>query len=214
LEVLAVNDQPSAVQLLSPIGDAHVDTAHVVLQWQAATDVDGDALSYLVIYGTDRTLTAPADSGRTTATSFAIPDNRIKPRQHYFWRVLTSDGLSPAVASAIDSFLTLPPTSVAGALGGPQDFDLAQNYPNPFSLQAGTTTIRFSLPQPAFVSLDIHNALGQKIASVVQSTLPAGQHQYAWQGVDDTGRRISSGIYWINLRAGEFQALRKMIVVK
>ncbi len=216
VEVLAVQDRPSAAVLLSPIGDARVDTLEVSLQWRASADPDGDALSYLVIYGTLRALTAQIDSGRTTNTSFAIPNDSIKPGRRYYWRVVTFDGFTPAVPSAIDSFTTFSPTGVADREERPLQFELAQNYPNPFSLSAGAraTTIRFNLPQPAFVSLEVHDALGRKIASLKQAPLPAGQHEVAWNGVDASGKRISTGIYWINFSAGGFQALRKIMVVK
>ena len=215
VEVLAVQDRPSAATLMSPIGDARVDTLNVALQWQAAVDPDGDALSYLVVYGTLRTLTAQVDSARTNNTSFVIPNDFIKPGRRYYWRVTASDGFTPAVASAIDSLITGPTSAVAENETLPLQFALSQNYPNPFSLQrANATTIHFSLPQPAYVALDIHNRLGQRIARVLQAQMAAGPHEVAWNGMDETGRRISSGIYWINLSAGALQARRKILVVK
>lgn len=216
MEVLAVQDQPTAAQLLSPVGDAREDTLNVSLQWQAAADPDGDALSYLAVYGTLRTLTSQVDSGRTTDTAFTIPNDFIKPGKRYYWRVVAFDGFTPPVPSAIDSFSTIPRTGVTERADAPLQFDLSQNYPNPFSLtgSAHATIIRFSLPQPSFVSLDIHNALGQRIARLRQAQMPAGRHELAWNGVDDAGKKISSGVYWINFSAGTFQTLRKIVVMK
>jgi hypothetical protein len=216
MEVLAVQDRPSAARLLSPIGDARVDTLNVSLQWQASVDPDGEALSYLVLYGTVRTLAAQVDSGRTSNTAFTIPDNSIKPGRRYYWQVVASDGFTAAVPSAIDSFSTNPSTGVVEREAVPLQFDLSQNYPNPFSLSGSVnaTMIRFSLPEPAFVALDIHNALGQRIMSLRRAQMPAGEHAVAWNGVDEAGKKISSGIYWINFSAGAFQALRRIVVMK
>ncbi|MGH7493189.1 MAG: Ig-like domain-containing protein [bacterium] len=216
MEVLAVQDRPAPARLLSPIGDARVDTLNVALHWQASVDPDGEALSYLVIYGTVRTLTAQVDSGRTSNTAFAIPDDFIKPGRRYYWQVITFDGFTAPVPSVIDSFSTIPSTDVAERNAGPLQFDLSQNYPNPFSLSGSVyaTMIRFSLPQPAFVELDIHNALGQRIANLRRAQMRAGEHEVAWNGVDGMGRKISSGIYWINFSAGAFQTLRKLVVMK
>jgi hypothetical protein len=216
MEVLAVQDQPTAAQLLSPVGNARVDTLNVSLHWQAASDPDGDALSYLVIYGTLRTLTSQVDSGRTTSTAFTIPNDFIKPGRRYYWRVVTFDGFTPQVPSAIDSFSTIPRTGVTERTDVPLQFDLSQNYPNPFSLtgSAHATMIRFSLSEPSFVSLEIHNALGQRIARLRQAQMPAGRHELAWNGADDAGKKISSGVYWINFSAGTFQTWRKIVVMK
>lgn len=216
INVTSVQDRPAAAVLISPVGDAVVDTLNVTLRWQAAFDPDGDALSYLVIYGTLRTLTSQVDSGRTTGTSFVIPNDFIKPGRRYYWRVVASDGFTASVPSAIDSFMTSPRTGIAENGEVPLQFELAQNHPNPFALgkNGGVTTIRFSLPRPAFVTLNIHNALGQKIASVQQAHMPAGKHALAWNGAAEDGQKISSGIYWVHFSAGEFHALRKMTVVK
>jgi len=216
INVTPVQDRPSAAVLLAPIGDARVDTLNVNLRWQAAVDPDGDALNYLVVYGTLRTLISQVDSGRTTNTVFMIPNDFIKPDRRYYWRVIAFDGFTASVPSKIDSFFTRLSTGINESAETPLRFELSQNYPNPFSLHAGNgvTFIRFSLPQTAAVSLSIYNALGQKVAGVVQANLPAGKHEAAWNGFDDLGKRISSGIYWVNFSAGEFQALRKLMVVK
>jgi hypothetical protein len=215
INVTPVQDRPSVAQLISPLGDARVDTLNVTLKWQASLDPDGDALTYLVIYGTLRTLTSQVDSGRTTNTSFVIPNDFIKANRRYYWRVVTFDGYTSAVPSAIDSFTTAPRTGVAESQETPRQFELSQNYPNPFSLGgAGATMFRFNLPEPAFVSFDIYDALGRKIAGVLHAALPAGKHEVAWHGREHSGKKISSGIYWVNFSAGKFQALRKILVVK
>lgn len=214
--ITPVQDQPSAAVLLAPIGGVQVDTLNVTLSWRAASDADNDPLTYTVIYGTDRNLLTQFDSSRTTSTSFRIPDNFLKLRRWYYWRVYTADGFTPRVASVIDSFRTQGATGVAAQQEMPATFALEQNYPNPFAFNGkeGLTQIRFSLPRSAYVSLTIHNALGQKIASLVQGSMREGTHVVHWNGYDTATRPVMSGVYWLRLEAGEFTATRKIVVVR
>lgn len=96
------------------------------------------------------------------------------------------------------------------AVGGggkvPQGFTLDQNYPNPFN---PSTTIRFSLPHAANVSLKVFDVLGREVATLVSGGLDAGVHTSAWQ----TGT-ISSGIYFYQLRAGGYVETKKMLLLR
>lgn len=216
ITVTPVQDRPQAATLLSPIGGVEVDTLNVTLLWRASNDADNDPLTYTVIYGTDRKLLSQFDSSRTTNTSFRIPDNFLKLRRWYYWRVYTADGFTPRVASVIDSFRTQGATGVAERQEVPAAFALAQNYPNPFSVQksGNGTQIRFSLPRASYIALTIHNALGQKIATLVAANVPEGMHAVNWNGYDDATEPVMSGVYWLRLQAGEFSATRKIVVVR
>ncbi len=90
-------------------------------------------------------------------------------------------------------------------------FELFGNYPNPFN---PSTTIRFDLPLPAAVSLDVFNLRGQKIRSLVDSELPAGTHTAVWNGQDDLGRPVSSGVYLYRLSDSHSETTRKMMLMK
>ncbi len=91
------------------------------------------------------------------------------------------------------------------------NFDLIQNYPNPFN---PTTTIRFDLNKTADVRLDIYNTKGQKVKTLVDQQLETGNHTYNWEGKDARGKQVTSGVYFYKLRAGEFEQVRKMMVLK
>lgn len=80
----------------------------------------------------------------------------------------------------------------------PASFELAQNYPNPFN---PSTTIRFGLPFPAAVRLDIFDILGRRVRRLAEphSPLPAGWHQYVWDGRNDSGVPAASGVYFYRL---------------
>ncbi|MDD3535301.1 MAG: C25 family cysteine peptidase [Candidatus Cloacimonetes bacterium] len=88
---------------------------------------------------------------------------------------------------------------------------LKGNFPNPFN---PSTTIAFSLAEPAFVKLDIFNLKGQKVARLVNEPLSSGTYNIPWQGVDNKGQKQSSGLYFIRLQTGSKSFTRKMMLMK
>lgn len=90
-------------------------------------------------------------------------------------------------------------------------YRLSQNYPNPFN---PSTQITFEIPVSSSVRLEVFNALGQKIRSLVKGNLPAGMHEAVWDGSDEYGNEVPAGIYFYQLNAGKFQQTRKMLLVK
>ena len=89
--------------------------------------------------------------------------------------------------------------------------DLEQNYPNPFN---PTTVIPFALPAGKEVDLAIYNVLGQKIRTLVKGPIAAGYHTLIWNGRNDAGHQVSSGVYFYLLETGQFRQTRKMLLVK
>ncbi len=90
-------------------------------------------------------------------------------------------------------------------------YELAQNYPNPFN---PSTTIRFALPEAAEVSLKIYDIAGQLVQTLVGGVIEAGRHQVVWDGTNQHGVLVASGIYFYQLRAGAFKQVRKMSLVR
>lgn len=94
----------------------------------------------------------------------------------------------------------------------PTNFVLQQNFPNPFN---PSTQITYSLPQATHVQLTIFNIQGQKIRTLVNDFQTAGTKSVTWNGLDDQGLEITSGVYFFRLKAGnEFQKTKKMIFMK
>ena len=93
----------------------------------------------------------------------------------------------------------------------PSAFALEANYPNPFN---PTTTIRYSLPVSTSVELAIYNTVGQKIVTLASGRESAGYQAVTWDGRDDSGNTVASGIYIYRLTAGSFQQSAKMILMK
>ena len=92
-----------------------------------------------------------------------------------------------------------------------EDFLLLQNYPNPFNPE---TIIKYSLRQPEHVKLTVYNALGQKVRTLVDQPQEAGEKMIIWDGKDDRGEEVSSGVYLFRLRAGDFEATKRMVLVR
>ncbi len=92
-----------------------------------------------------------------------------------------------------------------------QNFTLSQNYPNPFNPE---TTIEFYLPHSAKVRLEIFNVLGQKIRAVIAGRKVAGHHHVKWDGRDETGREVASGVYIYRLKAQDQVFSRKMLLLR
>lgn len=87
-----------------------------------------------------------------------------------------------------------------------KQFVLEQNYPNPFN---PTTTIRFSLPVAAEVSISVFNLLGERVSLLINANLNEGYHEITFDGSS-----LTSGIYFYQLRAGDFKATKKFIIAK
>jgi hypothetical protein len=98
-----------------------------------------------------------------------------------------------------------------GAEVKPQNFSLFQNYPNPFNPR---TSIRYALPQDARVKLVIYNVMGQKVKTLVDEEQSAGYKTVWWDGRDNRGDQVASGVYFYRLEADSFSQVRKMMLIK
>jgi hypothetical protein len=129
-----------------------------------------------------------------TPASGAVYEYRI--------RQITNDGaqeLSPAMSVNTT-------TGVRDDAVSPYTFGLSQNYPNPFN---PATTVRYSLASSKTVTLKIFDVLGRAVATLINDVRPAGIHTVEWNASN-----VSSGVYFYELRAGEFRAVKKLIVQK
>jgi len=93
----------------------------------------------------------------------------------------------------------------------PDEFGLGQNYPNPFN---PTTTISFSVPMAMNARVEVFNVLGEKVSTVFDGMANAGRNDVVWDGVNDAGETVASGIYFYRMKAGEYTESRKMVLMK
>ena len=90
-------------------------------------------------------------------------------------------------------------------------FALMDAYPNPFN---PSTTIKYQLPAAGEVKLVIYNLLGQEVRTLVQESMDAGFHSVVWDGMDEAGKQVASGIYIYRLSATDFNQTRRMMLLK
>lgn len=99
----------------------------------------------------------------------------------------------------------------------PQTFSLLQNYPNPFN---PTTTLGYTLPKDAHVTLSVYNVLGQRVATLRDEVQYVGYHTLLWDGTNDFGSKVASGIYFYRIEAkpadgsAAFSSIKKMVLLK
>ena len=93
----------------------------------------------------------------------------------------------------------------------PESFSLSQNYPNPFNPQ---TQIVYALPRECHVKVTIFNLLGQRVKVLVDKYQKAGFKRVYWDGKDERGVEVASGIYFYKIQAGDFVQSKKMVILK
>ncbi|MFC1726277.1 T9SS type A sorting domain-containing protein, partial [candidate division KSB1 bacterium] len=93
----------------------------------------------------------------------------------------------------------------------PKGYILSQNYPNPFN---NSTIIKYGIPEPGAVKLEIYNTLGQKVRTLLNSWKQAGYHSTIWDGRNDSGFIVSSGVYLYVINTNTFFEAKKMILLR
>lgn len=121
----------------------------------------------------------------------------------------TADGVMGSIAEPL---LINPVLSSADdAAGLPTEYSLDQNFPNPFN---PATMIRFGLPEESEISLTIYNIMGEQVRLLVSGRKEAGYHQTLWDGRNNNGEYVPSGVYLYTLRAGERSFTKKIVFLK
>ncbi len=90
-------------------------------------------------------------------------------------------------------------------------FALEQNFPNPFNPE---TTIRYELGKASNVKITVYNITGQQVKTLVNGKQAAGKHTVVWNGLDDSGNRVASGLYFVRMKAENFAQVRKMTLIR
>ena len=88
---------------------------------------------------------------------------------------------------------------------------LGDNYPNPFNPE---TKINFSLREESNVRIEIFNVRGQIVKTLIDTELPAGNHNVIWNGFDDNNRVAASGVYFYKMTTDSYQSVRRMVLLK
>ncbi len=193
--------QSTPVELASFIGSARQNS--IELSWTTKSETEN--------YGFDversqngsgyQKITFIKGGGTTTsAQSYSYIDQNLAVGiYHYRLKQVDFDGrftFSPAIKTEITS---------------PQNYGLTQNNPNPFNAE---TKIFFQIPQPEVVSLKIYNIIGQEIKTLFENKMNPGYHAVNWDGRNNSGELVGSGLYYYQIVSGDFKATQRMIFVK
>ncbi len=199
---------------ISPFGVARYDG----VSWKTYTIADGLPSNEVSMLAVD-----------TTGAVWAATKGGVARFDGEKWLVFTSqnspikhdDVSSVAVApdgkvwfgswNWIASFTYDNGTSVAESPARPALLSIAGVFPNPFNASA---IIRFSLPSAGRTHLSVFDITGRKVRDLVSDFLPAGGHTVLWNGLDRSGRRAASGVYFVRLSSGGGAITRKMLLVK
>lgn len=186
------------------------------LRMESATEVAWDMVpdndfQYYSVYGTDTPELDPGDEpiGCTVDTRMDVTGDVYD----YYHVTATDYAGNEGDPATVDNTYTGSPAGdrQPGKEGLPEVFALGRNRPNPFS---ETTEIRFDLPVPCHVSIRIFDVDGKLVTCLVDGPAPAGCHVASWSGSDGAGVKVSPGIYFIRMKAGDFIATGKMLLTR
>jgi hypothetical protein len=191
--------QQDVVPVLIQRFDARAATDHVQLSWEIFAD---EPVSGYRVYRADGVSPSRVVSeGLLPVDATAFRDYDVYPGTDYEYvlGVALPDGGGELIS-----------TTRRVRLGRPT-LALEQNHPNPFN---PTTTISFTVPSPGPATLAIYDVSGKRIRTLVDAVVPAGMTQVAWDGADEDGDTVGSGVYFYRLTTERGTVARKMIVLK
>jgi hypothetical protein len=180
--------------------DVRVDRDAVVVEW-TLSEAGHDMTFDVHRAGADATRyeRLPSPVARNGLT-FTVRDEGIAPGERYRYRVSVTDDTGTFVL--FETPVTAVPTPIA---------ELRQNHPNPFN---PSTVIEYSLAEPAHVRLNIYNAAGELVVSLIDGARGAGGGSALWDGTNGDGKGVGNGVYFCRLTAGSFVQTRKMVLLK
>ncbi len=161
--------------------------------WYGATSDEDQCVT-----GPDGTCEVASDRVKSPSQDFCFQVDSLK-KTNYYWD--DTKGVTYNCISPTGAFAKVAPT----------DFAVSQNYPNPFNPE---TKFSFDLTFPTHVSLAIYNVAGQKVATLVDAYLNVGTHTVTWDGTNERGETVSSGIYFYRVVTEENAVTKTMILMK
>ncbi len=193
---------PGLEALILPSPTGYQIEAKIALDSLAAnhdfTPQIGDMLPIRIdINDKDLVLDAP-ETGRTKQINIGGVGNTENWKRPSSWGYL--EVYAPTGVEKADDDAALPKRTA-----------LHENYPNPFNPE---TRIKFDLADAGHVKLEIYNMLGQKIRTLIDADKPAGYHAAQWDGRNDAGVKVSSGIYFYKLKTADYSKTLKMLLMK
>ncbi|MCH7974188.1 MAG: T9SS type A sorting domain-containing protein, partial [Bacteroidetes bacterium] len=157
---------------------------------------DNDSTNYVIV-----------DSVGNSISSYT--DSLLNIGHTYYYRIKAYNPTASSAYVFVVSGIITDVESLDNLI--PKEFTLEQNYPNPFN---PSTIIRFGLSEASFVILKIYNMLGQEVKTLINKQMNTGTFNVQWRGDNDSGNKVSSGIYIYRVMAGSHIFTKKMILLK
>jgi YVTN family beta-propeller protein len=184
--------------------DASMEDGTAVLRWETAVEAAMDGFQLVRsdaedgTYAPVATQTIPS-AGPTEGASYECRDASVRPNRTYWYKLqeVKEDGVGREFG----------PYALTYRLAN----RLEQNVPNPFN---PTTSIKYSITEDADVRLAIYDVAGRHVRTLVEQRQRANVYRVVWDGVNDQGDRVASGVYFYKLVAGTFTSTRKMMLLK
>ena len=192
----------------SPINSIGISTSNAVLSWHTPVSAP-QGQTYTVEYSQDKSFSNAKVINNVNSEYVKVSGLNTGD---YYWRVKGVNSKGESFYSGTGTFKVTSVTGVDNAENLiPKTFEVSQNYPNPFN---PSTVIRYAIPKAAHVTVRIYNSLGQQIRTLVNSEKDAGTYNVQWNGMDNNGNKVSSGIYIYRVTAGPNIKSMKMILLK
>lgn len=191
---------PIPVELTSFTGAA--DNLDVTLNWSTATELNNNGFEVQRKTNKDF-VTVGFVKGNGTSTNshdYSFVDKQVQPGVYYY-RLKQIDFNGKYEYSKIIEVTVFEKLT----------YSLMQNYPNPFNPE---TSIKYSIAQNSKVTIKIFNLAGKEVTTIINKEMPAGAYEVKWDGKDEYGISVPSGVYFVKLNAGTFVQTKKMMLLK
>jgi len=211
---------PGEVLLLEPVNYALNVSVTPELQWNRPIGIISGYRVYISSTATPYDSNSPQDNLLTVVENIpsdpthifytVTDDQTLDYEALYYWQVVPYNAGGSGVASPIFNFTTGANSDNDDTLA-PIYTVLRSNYPNPFN---PTTNIAFTLNKDSNVSISVFDIRGRLVVNLVDGFYKSGHHNVVWNGVDNSGNAVASGVYFYRMTSGDYQSVRKMVMLK
>jgi hypothetical protein len=171
----------------------------VLLSWTASASSPFDGFNVYRSPSTEQEFSRINDELIAKERGNTYQDETALPGQSYLYRIGAVSTEGETYSQAIS--ITIPPKPTT----------LYQNYPNPFN---PSTSITFYLPKQQHVTVSIYDVKGGRIRTLVEGTKSVGRHVILWDGKNDNGSQVGSGVYYYRLKAGKDIITKKLVIIR
>ena len=216
VQALTIRDTPAFIINEGPPAATTITTCNatqtgIVLEWEASAAPD---FSTFYLYRSETMGFDPSThSPLITTTGTTYNDRDTVPGSSYYYVVGTVDehgSISYSAEATADAMVANDPTNPTPA--APRyELALLPNSPNPFNPQ---TEISFTLAEPGHVRVQVHDLAGRLVKTLADRSMDRGTQSMTWEGRDDSGMRVPSGVYFLRLQTGEDVRTMKMTLAK